>query len=46
MAIIQRSVVFTKPQMKWLKEQAARYGISIAEVVRRIIDEKREKNDQ
>ena len=35
MPIIQRSIVFTKPQMKWLKETAKRLGISIAEVVRR-----------
>jgi hypothetical protein len=34
---------FTKPQMAFLKEEAERLGISVAELVRRIIDEYREK---
>lgn len=43
MPIIQRSIVFTAPQMKWLKERAKKLDISISDVVRRLIDEKREK---
>lgn len=41
MGIIQRSIVFTKPQMAWLKQQADKLGITVAELIRRIIDEKR-----
>jgi hypothetical protein len=37
----QRSVVFTKPQLAFLKEEAKRLGVSIAEVIRRIVDEYR-----
>jgi hypothetical protein len=43
MAIIQRSIVLTKPQLAWLKSEAKRLGISIAEVIRRIIDANREQ---
>lgn len=39
---IQRGVVFTKAQMKWIETRAKDLGISISEVVRRTIDEKRE----
>ena len=39
---MQRSVVFTVKQMVWLEKQAKELGLSIAEVVRRIVDEKRE----
>lgn len=42
MAIIQRSIVFTAPQMKWLKQRAKELGVSLSEVLRRIIDEARE----
>ena len=42
MPITQRSIVFTKPQMAWLKSESKRLGISISEIIRRIIDEKRE----
>jgi hypothetical protein len=40
--IIQRSIVFTKPQMAWLKKEAKRLDVTIAEVIRRIIDQYRE----
>lgn len=40
---IQRSVVFTAPQYKWVIAQAAKLGITEAEVVRRAIDEVRMK---
>lgn len=41
---LQRSVVFTKPQMDYLQREADRLGISVSDVVRRIIDEKRKEN--
>lgn len=44
MPVIQRSIVFTAPQMKWIKERAKKLGISVSEVLRRIIDEKREND--
>lgn len=34
-------VSFSKPQLEWLRAEAQRLGISIAEVLRRIVDEKR-----
>lgn len=43
MPIIQRSIVFTKQQMKWLKDEAERIGITVGELIRRIIDAHREK---
>lgn len=43
MPIIQRSIVFTKQQMKWLKDEAKRIGITVGELVRRIVDEKRDR---
>lgn len=42
MAIIQRSIVFTAPQMKWLKAEAKRVGVSLSEVIRRIVDTNRD----
>ena len=35
------SVTFTEPQMKWLKKQAKRLGITAGEAIRRFIDERR-----
>ena len=40
---IQRSVVLTEPQRKWIIAEAKRLGISDAEVIRRAIDEVRAK---
>jgi len=37
------TIVFTLPQMSFLKEESARLGISVAELVRRIIDRHREE---
>jgi len=34
---------FTVPQLDFLKKEAGRLGISVAELVRRIIDEYRER---
>lgn len=41
--IIQRSVVFTKPQMVWLEKESEKLGISISDLIRRAIDEVRTK---
>lgn len=41
---IQRGIVFTALQMKWLEKRAKELGITISEVVRRIVDEKREND--
>jgi hypothetical protein len=35
------AVGFTAPQMDWLRQEAARLGISLADLVRRILDEHR-----
>ena len=37
----KRSVVFSDPQMKWLEHEAKKLGISVGELLRRIIDERR-----
>lgn len=34
----KQSINFTGPQMAWLKKEAKRLGISIADAVRRTID--------
>ncbi|MDE2020725.1 MAG: hypothetical protein KGJ13_10350 [Patescibacteria group bacterium] len=39
---VRRSVALTKPQLDWLKKEANRLGITIADVIRRIIDRARE----
>ena len=38
----QISIALTKPQLQWLNREANRFHITMAEVLRRIIDEKRE----
>jgi hypothetical protein len=41
---LQRQMVqFTEPQLDYLRKEAARLGVSISELVRRVIDEHREK---
>jgi fructosamine-3-kinase len=35
------TLLFSEPQAAWMIEEAARLGITIGEMVRRIIDEKR-----
>ncbi len=40
----KQSVVFTEPQMKWLRQCAKVLGISVSEVLRRLIDDVRENN--
>lgn len=41
---IQRGIVFTATQMKWLEKRAKELGVTISEVVRRVIDETREND--
>lgn len=40
---VQRGIVFTKPQYKWIKERAKELGVSVSEIVRRIVDDVRSK---
>lgn len=39
--LVKYMVSLTPQQRDWLREEAARLGISISELVRRIIDQKR-----
>lgn len=39
--MIKYMVSLTEPQLDWLKKEADQLGISVSELVRRIIDEKR-----
>ena len=38
MGMTKQMISFTDPQMAYLKKEAKRLGISVAELVRRIID--------
>ncbi len=41
---LQRQMIqFTQPQLDFLRQEAARLGISVADLVRRIVDDYREK---
>jgi hypothetical protein len=42
MSTHKQTVTFTEPQAAYLKDEAARLGISVADLVRRIIDHYRE----
>jgi len=39
----RQTIAFTDPQAAYLKAEAERLGISVADLVRRIIDQHREK---
>ena len=39
--MIKRMVLFTEPQWIWLEQEAKRLGISIPELLRRIVDNAR-----
>ncbi len=39
--MIKHTISFTSQQWAWLEKEAARLGISVAELIRRIVDEKR-----
>lgn len=38
---IRRTVSFSDPQMKWLRQQAKALGITVADVIRRVVDSQR-----
>jgi hypothetical protein len=42
MARIRQTITFTAPQMKWLVKNAAALGVTVSEMIRRIIDRHRE----
>jgi predicted DNA-binding ribbon-helix-helix protein len=39
----RQSITLTKPQFAFLRKEAARLGVSVSELIRRIIDQYREK---
>jgi len=41
----KRSIVFSIPQINYLRKEAGELGISIGELVRRIIDEVRQNDE-
>jgi len=41
----KQQVSLTDPQVEWLEAEAKRLGVSIAEVIRRIIDKHREQRE-
>jgi hypothetical protein len=41
----KQSVVLTEPQLQFLKAEAERLGISVSDLIRRIIDQHREKKN-
>ena len=36
--MIKQMISFTEPQWRWLKREALRLGVSVAELVRRAVD--------
>ena len=40
---VSTTIRFTEPQYNWIKEEAAKLGVSAVELLRRIIDERRSK---
>jgi predicted DNA-binding ribbon-helix-helix protein len=42
-ATVRQTVTFTKPQYDWLKAEAERLGISVSDLIRRLIDEGRDR---
>ncbi len=43
--MIKRVVSFTQPQLEWLEAEAKKLGISVPELVRRLIDQSRKPHD-
>jgi hypothetical protein len=43
MSLKKQMISFTHPQAEFLKQEAARLGISVSELVRRIVDAHRER---
>jgi negative regulator of replication initiation len=46
MALIQKTISFSDPQYAFLNEEANRLGISVSDVVRRILDVYRESKQK
>lgn len=44
--MIKRLISFTEPQLQWLEKEAERLGISVPELLRRIVDEARSKQER
>jgi len=42
-AVRRQTVTFTQPQYDWLREEAERLGISVSDLLPRIVDERRER---
>ena len=40
--MIKQMISFTQPQLAWLRREARRLGVSVAELVRRAVDTCRE----
>lgn len=40
----KQTISFTKPQIEFLRKEGEQLGISVADVVRRIVDRHRERN--
>jgi hypothetical protein len=38
----RQTITFTGPQFEWLREEAQRLGITVADLIRRLIDQTRE----
>lgn len=36
---MRQTITFTEPQAEWLKTEAARLGVPLSELVRRIVDQ-------
>ena len=41
---MRRSVNFTDPQLVWLRAESARLGITVSDLVRRVVDRERERD--
>jgi hypothetical protein len=42
----KQTVSFTRPQIEYLRKEAERLGISVADTIRRIIDQHREEKEK
>jgi hypothetical protein len=45
-AMHKQTISFTQPQIEYIRQEAERLGISVADVIRRIIDQHREKKEK
>lgn len=43
---LRQSITFTRPQIKYLREESERLGITVSDLVRRIVDTYRENLDR